>query len=64
MSKSKWIRSSACKADQPMCVEAHFIQGGDVLLRSSVNPASTITVTDAEWDVFLAGVREGEFDRP
>lgn len=58
----EWI--SACKADSPMCLEVAFLEGGEVLLRSSTNPASTITVTDDEFATFLAGAKSGQFDRP
>lgn len=58
----EWI--SACNADQPMCLEVAFLEGGEVLLRSSTNPQSTITVTDGEFETFLAGAKSGQFDRP
>lgn len=62
----KWNRSSHCGTDHvtEQCVEVAFLEGGEVLLRSSTNPLSTITVTAAEWDAFEAGVAAGDFHRP
>ncbi|EHR49550.1 protein of unknown function (DUF397) [Saccharomonospora marina XMU15] len=36
-----------------------------VALRQSSEPdGTTLVFTPSEWDAFLAGVRDGEFDRP
>ena len=59
----KWIRSSACQADSPMCVEVAQLESGEVLVRSTLAPQSTVTFTVEEWRTFLVGVRQGgEFD--
>lgn len=62
----EWIKSSFCNTDHVTgnCVEANFPEAGGVVVRSSTNPRSTVSFSDDEWDVFLAGVREGEFNRP
>jgi hypothetical protein len=39
------------------------IQGEAVMLRSSAAPEATLTLTRAEWQEFLAGARQGAFDR-
>ncbi|WP_007024734.1 DUF397 domain-containing protein [Saccharomonospora iraqiensis] len=50
-------------------VEFAFLTQGDgatyVALRRAGDPDGTVLVfTPSEWDAFLAGVRDGEFDRP
>lgn len=45
------------------CVEAGALPDGRVVVRHSHHPdGSTIVYTPAEWDAFLKGVRDGEFD--
>jgi hypothetical protein len=39
------------------------VAGAEVLVRSSVTPQARITLTRDEWEEFLAGVKEGLFDR-
>jgi hypothetical protein len=38
------------------------VQGEAVMVRSSVAPEETITLTRAEWQQFLAGAKQGLFD--
>ncbi|MFF5990066.1 DUF397 domain-containing protein [Prauserella flavalba] len=50
-------------------VEYTFVPHTDgvtyVALRQSSDPGGVVLVfTPSEWDAFLAGVRDGEFDRP
>jgi hypothetical protein len=45
-----------------MCVEV-ATAGDEVLVRSSLSPASRITLTRDEWREFLAGAKDGLFDR-
>jgi hypothetical protein len=56
----KWLKSSRCESS--MCLEVAFADGA-VFLRETTDGTS-ITVTDAEWDAFLAAAKAGEFDRP
>jgi hypothetical protein len=37
-------------------------QSEAVMLRSSAAPKATLTLTRAEWEEFLAGVKKGLFD--
>jgi hypothetical protein len=49
------------------CVEAGPVSDGSgrVAVRHSRHPdAATIVYTRAEWDAFLAGAKDGEFDFP
>ena len=41
-----------------------FLTDGDVAMRNSRDPhGPALVFTAAEWDAFLAGARDGEFDR-
>ncbi|WP_020628584.1 DUF397 domain-containing protein [Saccharomonospora halophila] len=56
-------------SDGAATVEFAFLTQGDetthVALRRAGDPDGTVLVfTPSEWDAFLAGVRDGEFDRP
>lgn len=57
----EWRKSSACKADQPMCVEVKELPSGTRLIRNNSVPGQ-ITATAEEWSAFIAGVKTGEFD--
>ncbi|MBF6247419.1 DUF397 domain-containing protein, partial [Nocardia elegans] len=47
------------------CVEIAHLDNGGVGVRLSKTPSGPVlTFTPAEWDAFLAGVRDGQFDRP
>ncbi len=46
------------------CVAVAAVPDGDVAIRDSKVPdGAVLTFSAAEWDVFVAGVKEGEFDR-
>ncbi|WP_199515960.1 DUF397 domain-containing protein [Nucisporomicrobium flavum] len=45
------------------CVEVALQGAGGVAVRDSKNPHdATLLFTAAEWDAFVAGVKDGEFD--
>lgn len=52
-----WHRS----CDSGACVELAALEDA-VVLRSSVAPDATLTLSRAEWAEFLAGAKEGLFD--
>lgn len=54
-------RSRFCVSGE--CVAVAFIPGR-VLVRHFRGSNVTLEFTDAEWAVFVAGVRAGEFDVP
>jgi hypothetical protein len=60
-----WHISTKSADSGGYCVEAGPILDGSgrVALRHSKTPdAATIIYTRAEWDAFIAGVKDGEFD--
>ncbi len=54
-----WHAGRPCEAGN--CVEI-AAQGETIMVRSSVSPDLTLTLTRAEWQEFLAGAKEGLFD--
>ncbi|WP_068059455.1 DUF397 domain-containing protein [Nocardia xishanensis] len=64
LSGAKWFKASYSQSGGD-CVEAAHLDDGSVAIRDSKNPTGPALVyTPREWDAFLAGVRDGEFDRP
>ncbi|WP_454198400.1 DUF397 domain-containing protein [Nocardia sp. Marseille-Q1738] len=64
LSGASWFKSSF-SASNGQCVEVAHLDGGTVGVRDSKNPTRTALVfTPGDWDAFLAGAKDGEFDRP
>jgi hypothetical protein len=62
LSKARWKKSRRCDNSGPNCVEVAFV-GGAVALRDSKDPAGPALIfTPDEWDAFVGGVNDGEFD--
>ena len=58
---SRWHRSSFCGA-AGSCVEVADLHDGAVAIRRGASTHDQVlTFTAAEWDAFLAGVKDGEF---
>jgi Domain of unknown function (DUF397) len=56
-----WRIGKLCDSGQ--CVEVGTL-GKSVLIRSSADPDGRyVTLTKDEWNVFVAGVKDGDFDR-
>lgn len=61
-SGSSWIKSSLSFANSN-CVEVASLQGGRIGVRNSRDSkGAVLRFTPSEWDAFLGGVRNGEFD--
>ncbi|MEV6430869.1 DUF397 domain-containing protein [Nocardia sp. NPDC051463] len=64
LSEVNWFKSSH-SSGQTECVEVAWLEGADVGVRDSKNPAGPALIfTPGEWDAFTAGITNGEFDRP
>lgn len=62
-SSRDWIKSSL-SIHTGNCVEVAGLGGDTIRVRDSKNPRSgVLNFTPAEWDAFIGGVRNGEFDR-
>jgi Domain of unknown function (DUF397) len=58
-----WFKSSFSAAGN--CVEVAHLPGGGVAVRDTKDRAKTPHVyTRPEWEAFLAGAKNGEFDLP
>jgi hypothetical protein len=57
----QWRRASWCDNSGPSCAEVAR-DGDDFLLRNSERPDVVVRFTPAEWVVFMAGAKDGEFD--
>ncbi|MBF6167266.1 DUF397 domain-containing protein [Streptomyces gardneri] len=63
LSGARWFKSTRSAAGND-CVEIAHLDGGHVGVRDSKNIGGGVLVfTPSEWDVFLAGARNGDFDR-
>jgi len=69
LSRAAWIRAEPEGETLDDCVEYAFVPHTDgvtyTAMRQSSRPDGVILVfTPSEWDAFVAGVRDGEFDEP
>jgi hypothetical protein len=56
-------RTSSYSQSGGECVQTAFLPGGSVAVRHSKDPDGSILVyTRGEWDAFLKGAKDGEFD--
>ncbi|XVU25830.1 DUF397 domain-containing protein [Actinoplanes sp. CA-054009] len=63
LSKAQWFKSSRSGPNSDNCVEAAFLEFGMTAVRDSKNPdGPALIFTAAEWDAFVGGVKDGEFN--
>ncbi len=56
-------RKSSRSGGQGNCVEVAVLGDGAVAVRDSKDPSGAVLVfTPAEWDAFIGGAKDGEFD--
>jgi hypothetical protein len=59
---ARWLKSSRSSAACDNCVEVAFV-GDAIAVRDSKKPdGPTLIFTTAEWDAFVGGAKDGEFD--
>ncbi len=57
-----WIKSTHSGPGSDNCVEVAFV-GDAIAVRDSENPdGPALIFTQAEWDAFVGGAKDGEFD--
>jgi hypothetical protein len=62
LSRAEWFKSSRSGPNTDACVEVAFV-GGGIAVRDSKNPTGpALLFTTAEWDAFVGGAKDGEFD--
>ncbi|MFI6366382.1 DUF397 domain-containing protein [Nocardia sp. NPDC050630] len=61
---AQWFKSSFSSGKEA-CVEVAWLAAGYVGVRDSKNPTGpALVLTPGEWDAFMAGLQDGEFNRP
>jgi hypothetical protein len=65
LAANTWFKSSRSNG-QNNCVEVAFLGSGSVALRDSKDKGRgpVMVFTPSEWDAFIAGAMDGEFNRP
>ena len=64
LSRAAWRKSTRSGPNCDNCVEVAFVDGV-IAVRDSKNPAQAVLVfTPGEWDAFVGGTKDGEFDLP
>lgn len=67
LTAAKWINTGPEEEQAADTAEYAFVTHTDgvtyTLLRLSSDPDTTLVYTPAEWDAFLRGAKDGEFDR-
>ncbi len=59
---AQWRKSSRSGPYTDNCVEVAFVDSA-IAVRDSTNPAGAVLVfTPQEWDAFVDGAKDGEFD--
>lgn len=62
LSRAEWRKSTRSGPNCDNCVEVAFVDGV-VAVRDSKDPDGAVLIfTPAEWDAFVGGARDGEFD--
>ncbi|GLW08994.1 DUF397 domain-containing protein [Microtetraspora sp. NBRC 13810] len=63
LTELNWRKSLRSSASGSNCVEVADLPGGGRAVRDSKNPAGPmLRFTPGEWDAFIGGVKDGEFD--
>ncbi len=58
-----WHKSSRSGPYSDNCVEVAFLPEGVVAVRDSKNPTGPALIyTQSEWDAFILGAKDGEFN--
>ncbi|MGC9666948.1 DUF397 domain-containing protein [Planosporangium sp. 12N6] len=59
---ARWRRSNRSGASSDNCVEVAFVDGA-IAVRDSRHPDGPVLLfTQSEWDAFVGGAKDGEFD--
>lgn len=62
VSTAQWRKSARSGPNCDNCVEVAFV-GGAIAVRDSKDPDGHVLIfTPAEWDAFVGGAKDGEFD--
>lgn len=60
---AQWFKSTRSNGGGGNCVEASRLDEGGMAVRDSKDPAGPILFfASAEWEAFIGGAKDGEFD--
>jgi hypothetical protein len=62
LSRASWRKSTLSHTNG--CVEVAFVDGGVAVRDSKDHRGPVLLFTPFEWEAFVGGVRDGEFDGP
>lgn len=63
LAQARWKKSTRSGPNCDNCVEVAMLPGGAVGMRDSKDPAGPALIfTPSEWDAFVGGAKDGEFD--
>lgn len=57
-----WVKSTRSSGNCDNCVEVAFVDGAVAVRDSKDRQGPALIYTREEWDAFLGGVKDGEFD--
>jgi hypothetical protein len=62
LTRAEWQKSSRSGPNCDNCVEVAFVDGA-IAVRDSTRPGGPVLLfTQEEWDAFVGGAKDGEFD--
>ena len=62
LNRAQWFKSARSGPNSDNCVEVAFVDEA-IAVRDSKNPhGPALIFTPAEWDAFVGGAKDGEFD--
>jgi Domain of unknown function (DUF397) len=62
LSRAEWKKSTRSGPNCDNCVEVAFVDGIIAVRDSKHLDGPTLIFTPAEWDAFVGGAKDGEFD--
>lgn len=62
LTDAQWRKSTRSGAYGDNCVEVAFIDGAIAVRDSKDTSGPVLVFTSGEWDAFVAGAKDGEFD--
>jgi len=62
LSKAQWRKSTRSGGNTDMCVEVAFVGEGIAVRDSKDTTGPVLIFNRGEWDAFVGGVKDGEFD--
>jgi Domain of unknown function (DUF397) len=62
LTKAQWQKSTRSGPNSDNCVEVAFVDGAIAVRDSKRVDGPILLFTAAEWDAFVGGAKDGEFD--